>query len=243
MSRKTAFNIIDGVPDTVMAIGAHPDDVELGAGGTLARWSQLGAVVTVVVCTDGGAGSPHPGMAPKAVTECRRKEQKAAADDLGVRHLVMLGNADGGLQDSNDFRGALVELVREHRPEVVLTHDPHARNRFIHRDHRITGQVALDAIYPYARDPLHYPHQITAGLCVHRVDRCLLWDSDNPNAIIDIAATLETKGQALGRHASQLNGIVGDTNPVAWLRQRGREAAAGSGFSSGEAFRLLEAPP
>ena len=202
MSGRQAYHIVDGVPDRAMAIGAHPDDVELGAGGTLAKWSGLGVVVTVVVCTDGAAGSADRNLTSRAVVDLRKKEQEAAARELGVRNLAMLGYPDGRLEDTGEFRGWLVELIREHRPDIVLSHDPHTHSRFIHRDHRIAGQVALDAIYPFARDHLHYPDHITRGLSAHRVDQCLLWDTDEPNAIVDVSGTLEIKARALRRHAS-----------------------------------------
>ncbi len=155
----------------------------------------------------------------------------------------MLGYADGGLEDTEQFRGALVELIREQRPEVVLSHDPFTRDRFIHRDHRVTGRVALDAVYPYARDPLHYPDQIAHGRSVHRVDRCLLWDTDQPNAIVDISSTLTVKAAALAKHASQIGGIMGGADPIEWLRKHSREAVAGFDFACGEVFRLMQAPP
>lgn len=243
MSIGSTIQVIDRVPKRVMAIGAHPDDVELGAGGTLAKWLELGSVVTMVVCTDGGAGSAHRDQTSRAVVECRRREQQAAARELGVQLVVPLGYADGGLEDTAAFRGAVVELIRQHQPDVVLSHDPQTRSRFVHRDHRIAGQIALDAIYPYARDPLHYPEHIARGLSVHRVGQCLLWDTDEPNAVVDISGKLEVKGQALRQHVSQLRGILGDADPVEWLRERSREAASGLDFTDAEVFRLLQAPP
>jgi LmbE family N-acetylglucosaminyl deacetylase len=241
LSKKTV-KVVDTVPERVMAIGAHPDDVELGAGGVLAKWAELGAEVTVVVCTDGGAGTDNYSQAASELIAIRRKEQQLAVDDLGVQHLTMLGYADGALEDTPDFRGVLVKLIRRHRPEVVLSHDPYRRSRFVHRDHRITGQVTLDAIYPYARDHLHYPQQISDGLATHKVDCCLLWDTDEPNAIVDVSGVFETRRQALRRHASQLDGILGDSKGKDWLRERSEEAAANFDFGQGEVFRLLKAP-
>lgn len=243
MISDSTMNVIERVPKRVMAIGAHPDDVELEAGGTLAKWSRLGSLITLVVCTGGGAGSRNLYADMDAVVKRRRQEQKAAADCLGAQHVVMLEYPDGGLEDSAEFRGSLVRLIREHRPDVVLSHDPRTSDRFIHRDHRIAGQVTLDAIYPYARDHLHYPQQIAEGLSVHRVSECLLWDTDAPNAVVDISGSLECKSRALEQHASQLHGIVGDADPVDWLRKRSEASAADFNFTDGEAFRVLESPP
>jgi len=242
MLSKNAIKIMNQVPERVMAIGAHPDDVELGAGGTLAKWSGRGSLVTIVVCTDGAAGNENHDLTSTAVAKRRQMEQQAAADCLGVRYLVQLGYADGGLEDTTEFRSALVELMRQHRPDIVLSHDPQTRSRFVHRDHRIAGQVTLDAIYPYARDHLHYPQQIARGLSTHRVDQCLLWDTDEPNAVVDISGTLNIKGESLRQHASQLGGILRGADLVEWLRERSRAAASGFDFTDGEAFRLLQAP-
>ena len=236
------MEIVSEIPQRALVIAAHPDDAELSAGGTIGKWSRLGCAVTIVVCTDGAAGSAEHDADARRVAARRRAEQEAAATEIGARHLVLLDNPDGGLEETADFRGAIVGLIREHQPEVVLSHDPYARDRLIHRDHRIAGQVTLDAVYPFARDHLHYPEQVAAGLSVCRVDRCLLWDADHPNAVVDISSALDDKSNSLQRHTSQIAGIMGAADPNEWLRDRGRAVAAEFAFEFGESFRMLHAP-
>lgn len=236
------MEIFASIPPRVMAVGAHPDDVEIGAGGSLAKWSAMGSIVTIVVCSDGGAGSPERDTQPSEIAVRRKSEQCAAAEVLGVRRVEMLGLPDGGLEDTREFRESLVRLIREHRPEVILSHDPFVRAQLVHRDHRIAGQVVLDAVYPYARDHLHYPEHLANGLQPHRVASCLLWESDDPDVVVDVTQTLAIKTRALEHHASQLTGIVGTSDPSSWLGRRSREAAADFEFRDGESFRKLDAP-
>lgn len=236
------LEILDRNPRRVMAIGAHPDDIELGAGGTLAKWSDQGSELAIVVCTDGAAGSGDRNAKRGEVARRRRAELEASAIELGANQVFALDYPDGGLEESPEFRGALVKVIREHRPDVVLSHDPLARGLF-HRDHRIAGRVVMDAVYPYARDPLHYPEQLRRGVAPHRVDQCLLWGSDMPDAIVDITASLEIKARALGKHASQLAGLIGDRDLSAWLREQSELDARAFMFSDGEVFRLLRSPP
>ena len=231
------------IPARAMAVAAHPDDAELNAGGTLARWIAAGCEVTLVVCSNGEAGSSDPEMTCVEVARIRRTEQASAVKLLGVRELVRLGLPDGGLEDSADFRGRLVELIRRHRPETVITHDPHLLRAFSHRDHRIVATVVQDSIFPFARDRLHFPEQIQAGLEPHKVGELLFWESEAPNTIVDVSGHLETQAEALGQHRSQLAGLACGSDPAGWLLERSRATAAGEAFENGEAFRRLIAPP
>ena len=231
------------VPSRAMAVAAHPDDAELNAGGTLAQWIAAGCEVTLVVCSDGEAGSSDPEMTCAEVARIRRSEQAAAAKLLGVRELVRLALPDGGLEDSADFRGRLVELIRRHRPDTAITHDPHLRRAFSHRDHRIVGTVVQDAVFPFARDQLHFPEQIQAGLEPHKVTHLMFWGSEEPNTIVDVSGHIRTQAEALVQHRSQLAGLACGSDPAGWLLQRSRATAAAESFESGEAFRRLIAPP
>jgi len=230
------------VPARAMAVGAHPDDAELHAGGSLARWIAAGCEVTLVVCTDGDAGSGDPDVSREAVTRARRVEQEAAAKVLGIREVAWLGFPDGGLEDSLAFRSRLVEMIRRYRPDTVLTHDPHVRRRFSHRDHRIAGMVVQDAVFPFARDRLHFPEQVAAGLDPHKVTELLFWDGDEPDAIVDVSGCVGKQADALGRHRSQLGGLPCGPEPFVWLLERSRAVAVGESFESGEVFRRLIAP-
>lgn len=234
---------IEHTPDRVMVVCAHPDDAELGAGATLAKWIAAGAQVTIVVCTDGASGSSDRKLTSSDVVRLRRQEQQAAANTLGVLNLEMLDYPDGGLEDTAAFRGEIVRLIRRHRPLTLLTHDPTAHKHFAHRDHRIAGMVVQDAVYPYARDWLHYPEQLKGGVEPHKVRELLFWESDEPNVIVDISGYLEAQATALACHESQFSGLdTGSGSLEEWLAQRASVVADRHPIAAGETFRRMIAP-
>src|SRR5881409_188143 len=155
------LEIVTDIPDKAMVIFAHPDDAEIGSGGVVAKWAAAGCEVTYVLCTNGAAGTADRALTPAALAKQRADEQRAAADFMGVRHVVMLGYPDGGLEDTREFLGDVVGAIRRYRPHTVLVHDPYRVKGFQHRDHRKAGITATDAVYPYARDHLHFPEHIT----------------------------------------------------------------------------------
>lgn len=222
-----------------MVVTPHPDDAEFGAAGTVALWTRQGREVVYVVCTNGDKGSSDPEMTSERLAEIRHHEQEKAASVLGVREVLFLDYPDGGLEDTADFRGELVRLIRKYRPEVVVTSDPYRRYLW-HRDHRITGRVTLDAVFPYARDHLSYPEHRAEGLQPHSASEVLLWGSEEPDTYVDIGETFETKMAALSCHASQ----VGDYWDIIEQRIRDRACRMGehNGVSLAEAFHRVEMP-
>lgn len=225
-----------------MVIFAHPDDAEIGSGGVVAKWVAGGCEVTYVLCTNGSAGTGDRSLPPEQLVATRAAEQRAAADFVGVRHVVMLGYPDGGLEDSREFRGDLVRAIRKFRPHTVFTHDPHRVRAFQHRDHRVAGVVTTDAVYPYARDHLHFPEHIAQeGLDPHRVRELWYWGADEPDTIVDVTDSIDKQIAALVRHESQMPGFnvpVGETIEER-VKQRAAEVARGHPFRYGEAFRRL----
>jgi len=225
----------------VLVIAAHPDDSEFGAAGTVAKWIREGRRVAYLVCTSGEKGTTDPGLTPEALIGIREEEQRAAARVLGVHEVVFLRRPDQGLEDTADFRKLIVRMIRAFRPDIVMTSDPYRRYIW-HRDHRIIGQVVLDAVFPYARDRLAYPDLLTEGLKPHKVRELYFWGTEDINFRSDITATFDLKIAALRCHASQVREFKrGD--PAEWLRQRSREMAAGESFGLAEAFHRVEAPP
>jgi LmbE family N-acetylglucosaminyl deacetylase len=212
----------------VLAICAHPDDVESWCGGTLALLALRGSRVTLAVCTAGEKGTADPDATEEAVGALRMAEERAAAALLGIDEVRFLGWVDGELEDTPDLRAALVRLVRELRPEVVFTHDPeHAYPPYTaHRDHRVVGRGVLDALYPAARDPLFFPEQLAEGLEPHAVAQVWLFASTAASTATDISATLEQKIAARLEHHSQTR------DPVE-LRRSWRERAAAIGAPFG----------
>jgi LmbE family N-acetylglucosaminyl deacetylase len=147
----------------VLVISPHPDDAEYGVAGTVARWTREGKQVVYIICTNGDKGTSDADMKPQDLVEIRKKEQLAAADVLGVSEVIFLGLPDQGLEETPKFRKQIVRLIRQYRPQIVVTADPYRRYIW-HRDHRIAGQVVLDAVFPYARDHLAYPDLLEEGL-------------------------------------------------------------------------------
>ena len=186
-------------PVHVMVVTPHPDDAEYGVSGTVARWTREGKQVMYVVCTKGDKGTSDVKMKPKKLAEIREKEQLAAAKILGVCKVVFLRLPDQGLEDTPEFRKQIVRLIRMYRPEIIVTADPYRRYIW-HRDHRITGQVCIDAVFPYARDHLAYPDLLEEGLKPHKVKEMLFWAAEDINCRFDITGTYDLKTAALLCH-------------------------------------------
>lgn len=225
--------------NAVLVITPHPDDAEFGAAGTVARWAAQGRPVYYVVCTNGDKGSNDPEMTSERIATIRRQEQLEAAQVLGVKQVHFLDYPDGALEDTADFRGRLVYYIRKYCPFTVVTADPYRRYLW-HRDHRITGRVALDAVFPYARDHLSYPEHLEEGLSTHKVKEVYLWAADEPNHYVDVSATFDTKLKAGLSHKSQ---VVGHRNNLeGWLRERATNFGKEAGYPLAEAFYRLEIP-
>jgi LmbE family N-acetylglucosaminyl deacetylase len=222
----------------ILVVTPHPDDAEFGVAGTVARWTKQGKQVVYVVCTNGDKGTSDLDVKPDELAEIRQNEQRAAAKVLGVREVVFLENPDQGLEDTPEFRKQIVRMIRRYRPETVVTADPYRRYIW-HRDHRITGQVTIDAVFPYARDHLAYPDLLEEGLKTHKAKEMLFWASENINYISDITDTFDLKLAALRCHQSQVKSMkVSDLEN--WLRQRCKDLAEGEDFDLAEAFHREE---
>lgn len=225
-------------PESAMVIVAHPDDAEFMVAGTVAKWVSAGAEVTYVVITKGDKGSDDPAMTPSRLTEVREAEQRAAGAILGVRNFVFMGYADGYLQPTLELRRDLARLIRAYRPQVVICFDP--TNRFFgdnyinHPDHRASGDAALDAIFPSARDRLTFPELLADGLEPHKVREVWMGGAHEANTWVDIGETLDVKKKALLAHPSQLGPEV-----VEMAEEMARWGAEGQPFEFGEAFRRM----
>jgi LmbE family N-acetylglucosaminyl deacetylase len=228
-------------PASALAVYAHPDDPEISAGGTLARWADAGAQVWVLITTRGDKGTPDPAADLEALARLRIEETAKASEQLGFADHFHLDYRDGELPDDLDLRAAIVRRVRELRPDVVLCPDPTAvffgDAYFNHRDHRVTGWAALDAVAPAAGNPHYFPEQIADGLTVHHVRAVYLSGTLEPNCWVDISDVLERKIDALFCHASQLT-ETGDWFRE-FLRDRAEEAGRAAGVRYAEGFRRL----
>jgi len=223
-----------------LVVSPHPDDAEFGAAGTVARWTREGRRVVYVVCTSGEKGTSDRTVDPADLAVLREREQEAAARVLGVERVVFLRMPDQGLEDTPAFRREIVRWIRTFRPRIVLAPDPYRRYLW-HRDHRITGQVVLDAVFPFARDHLAFPELLQEGLEPHRVEEVWCWAAEEPNLRVDITETFDLKLEALRCHRSQLPELrLGDVE--AWLRERCRRYAQGTGYGLAEAFHRVRMP-
>jgi LmbE family N-acetylglucosaminyl deacetylase len=224
----------------LLVISPHPDDCEFGVAGTVARLTREGKNVVYVICTNGDKGTVDMSLTPEKLIKIREKEELAAAKILGVKETVFLGYPDQGLEDCDAFRRDLVRVIRRFKPYAVATCDPY-RKYMTHRDHRITGIVTADAVYPFARDHLSYPELLKEGLEPHKVREMWFWGAEESNFKQDITDTIDIKMEALKCHKTQL----GDVPPE--MRNRmmefARINAKGEKFELAEAFHRVELRP
>ncbi len=230
-------DLLVDIPARALAIYAHPDDPDVSCGGTMAAWAKAGCEVSVVLCTDGGKGSPDPDIDPRALVEQRMIEAAEAAALIGVADQEFLNFHDGELVDDAGFREVLVTLVRRFRPEVVLCPDPTAiffgQEYFNHRDHRVTGLAVLDAVAPAAALPHYFPDAGPA----HQVSMVLLSGTLEPDVWVDISASVDLKGEAVGCHRSQFpDGVEWASTAV---RLGAEDAGKQAGVDFAEGFRRL----
>lgn len=232
----------DGRPESVMVIVAHPDDADFGAAGTVAAWCRAGTRAWLVCCTSGDAGADDPYTDPLALARTREEEQRAAATVVGYEEVHFLHRPDGALDNDLALREQLVRLIRQHRPEAVLTMDPtvliHDNSYIQHVDHRQAGLAALDAVYPAARNAMAFPHlQTGEGLEPHAVRRLYLFFTGQPTAWVDVSDTIDAKVEALRCHASQLRR---PDELEQMIRDWAREAGERIGREAAEDFRIVE---
>ena len=204
---KNWMDIYKTAPKRAMAVTPHPDDCEGGCGGTLAKWiKEFGTVASVGMCTNGNKGTGDRGMTSAKLADTRVVEQRNASDIVGVTDVVFLGHPDGGLEDTELFRSQVTREIRRFKPDLILCIDPYRTTSHTHRDHRKSGQVALDAAFSYAWSYQHFPEHITEeGLEPHRVEQAFLWGSEDPDVFINIQKYLDVKVDSLGAHASQMS--------------------------------------
>jgi LmbE family N-acetylglucosaminyl deacetylase len=230
-------------PASALAIGAHPDDVEFGCGGLLAKWAADGCTVHHLVCTDGSKGTWDPDANTTELAARRQDEQRSAARLLAGTNagdVRFLGYVDGELDSGLRQRGEVARVIRELRPAVVLGHDPWKRYR-LHPDHRHAGLLACEGIVA-ARDPHFFREH---GLDHHRPEALLLWEADEPDHVENVAGHVDTKLAALEAHESQFESTMKavDDEQMAQFRQRIRtrlaDLGAPHGLEAAEVFKLI----
>jgi LmbE family N-acetylglucosaminyl deacetylase len=212
-------------------VGAHPDDADFLAGGTIAKLVKDGRAVAYVVATNGNKGSSDPGASPTQLIALREAEQRQAARTLGVSSVTFLGYEDGELEDTRDLRRDITREIRRWCPDLVMTLNPHRTyNNFPgwHRDHRVVARVTLDCVYPLARDHFAFPELIPDHQ-PHKVREVYTVQWENPNLVIDITETMDLKLAAIRCHPSQVEDLQA-------FEERMRKRAAAIGKERGYAY-------
>jgi len=222
----------------LLVVSPHPDDTEFGIAGTVATFTANGKRVVYIVVTSGEKGVENGSKDPDWVKNQREKEQVLAARQAGVDQVQFLKFPDGELEDNYQLRLAVAREIRRYRPRAVASTDPYRRYVW-HRDHRITGQVVADAVYPFARNYPAFPELIREGLQPHSVSEMLFWGSDDPNYYVDISSTIAVKLAALKCHRSQI-GLHGEDNIEKWVMERAAQQAEGQKFKLAEAFHRVQ---
>lgn len=213
-------------PRRVLVSMAHPDDIEFGCGGTIARWADEGQEIFFVLGTSGDKGSDDPDYDSAKLIETREAEQRAAAKVLGVKEVMFLRFKDAELMPDLELRKAITRAIRHFKPDAVVCQDPAARyfgSYIQHPDHVAMGEATLAAIYPSARDRLTFPDLLEEGYEPHKVTEVYVRaERDRVDHFIETTDYLEKKAAALREHKSQL----GDWDPLESVTRWARDTAA-----------------
>ncbi len=228
-----------------LVISAHPDDMEFGAGATVAAWADAGAEVTVCIVTDGSTGTQDRSLIGPGLSEVRKEESAAAAAVLGVSELVWLDYPDGYVELTIGLRRDVARVFRKYRPHRYMVMDPAPtiEDRFInHPDHRAVGQASLDVTLTAGTTPGHFPELLDEGLEPWR-DLREVWIAGPAGGprVVDVTGTIDRKIEALMCHRSQ----VGEnrTEIEGWIRDRLAAEGGRAGFAYGESFRVISQGP
>ena len=225
----------------ILVVVAHPDDAEFGCAGSVARWVADGCEVFYCLLTSGNRGSDDPTMTPERLAAVREAEQQAAARVLGVKDVRFYHHPDGELEDTREARRDVVREIRRVRPDRVVTTNPFpSLNPYAgHRDHRHAGRLALDSVYPYARDRMHFPELLAEGFEPHKVREVYLMSHEEPDVVLDVTGTMDRKLEALRCHASQFRDFPG---VEARVRERAADLGKPHGYTYAEVFRSVNLP-
>ena len=230
------------IPGIAMSIQAHPDDQEFTIAGTLARWVKQGCRVISVIVTSGDAGSNEPSRGADykpILAHLREDEQIAANLVLGIRETAFLHYPDGELQATLGLRKDLTRLIRQYKPDLVVTGDPtrlfHGLDYVNHPDHRAAAEAAVYATFPSAGTRLIFTDLLDEGYAPHNVKKLYLHGAEKPDVWVDTTETLDLKIAALKKHASQL----GDWDPTEILREWAADTGKEKGLKAAEAFKVM----
>jgi LmbE family N-acetylglucosaminyl deacetylase len=235
----------DGI-HRVLVVTAHPDDVDFGTAGTVAAFTKAGVEVTYCIATNGDAGGSDRAMSRPEMAALRQREQRAAAAEVGVTDVRFLGHSDGRLQPTLELRRDISRVIRQVRPERVLSPSPDRQWDFIfasHPDHLAAGEATVCAVYPDARNPFAHPELLAdEGLEPWTVIELWIMGGEGPNIAVETTSTIERKVAALLSHKSQIGDPAGVTERItAGGRAQGQAAGLPEGATA-ELFRVTRIP-
>lgn len=227
------------IPESAMVIVAHPDDPEFSCAGTMARWAKAGTRICYVLCTSGDVGIAEPGMTREKAARIREAEQMEAAQIVGVKEVVFLGEPDGLLQPTLELRKKIVREIRRFRPEVVVTSDPTrvwSGNSYInHPDHRAAAIAALDATFPAAGQPNLFEEIAEEGFQAHKPRKVYVTSWEEADVWVNIEDFIDVKIAALRAHKSQMKDWDPEPRVKEWAALRGE----GKEMAHAESFRVI----
>ena len=229
-----------------MVVMAHADDAEYGVSGTVAKWCAEEWDIVYVVCTDGSKGSSDPKITQKQLSEIRRKEQIAAGKVLGLKDIKFLGYEDSLLQPTLDLRKDIAREIRRSKPDILICMYPmrnlDAHWGLGHPDHIASGEAAMSAVFPTARDHMTFPELQEDGFETHKVSEIWIVGHPEPDHWVDVSDFIDTAAKALSQHKSQVE------HPYDKIREMmgswRRKTATGHGMKYAEAYKriVLEQP-
>lgn len=227
------------IPESAMAIVAHPDDVEFSCAGTLAVWARAGARISLVLCTSGDVGIARKDITRLQAAAIREAEAEDAAKIIGAAEIRFLREPDGSLQATLELRRKLVREIRRFRPEVVITGDPTvvwAGDNYInHPDHRAVALASVDAIFPAAGQPHVFEDLAAEGLEAHKVRKVYVTNWRDGNLWVPIDDTIDVKVASLKAHKSQMGGWDVEKNIKEWAADRAKD----HGMNYAEIYRVV----
>jgi LmbE family N-acetylglucosaminyl deacetylase len=228
------------IPESAMAIVAHPDDIEFSCAGTMARWARLGSRISYVLLTSGDVGIADAKLTRAQAVDIREAEARAAADIAGAAEIIFLREPDGLLEPTIALRKKLVREIRRFKPEVIISGDPTmvwaGPNYINHPDHRAAAQVAIDAAFPAAGQPHLFEDLLEEGFTAHKPRKVYvtMW-GDHADVYVNIEETIDVKVNALRAHKSQM----GEWDPDSQVREWAAGAARGKEMAYAEAFKVV----
>jgi len=239
------LELFEYVPESALVVVAHPDDCDFLAADVLSAWVRQGTRAGICLVTDGDAGGDDPEVPPGELSRIRLQEQRLAAAHLGVHDVRCLGHPDGMLQNTLQVRRDLVRVLRQFRPELVITMDPTSRffgrGYINHPDHRAAADACLDAVFPSARDVRAFPELFSEeGLRPHKTRFVLVGSGEHADVAVPVEAEdVENKLAALGEHHSQFD--AADMRQPTW--ERVRAVGGRAGVELAESYRLFDLAP